>query len=83
MSAVNTYIRITWVANVSAGSYNVYRRSYNAATASYSDWELLGNTRELVMQDMTAVKGVTYQYTVRCVNSTDIGPVKASANVRW
>lgn len=83
VSAVNTYIRITWVANVSAGSYNVYRRSYNAATASYSDWELLGNTRELVMQDMTAVKGVTYQYTVRCVNSTDIGPVKASANVRW
>ena len=83
-AATTNGISLTWTANANAGSYQIYRRAYDAATGSYSDWELLATAvKDTTYLDTTATKGVTYQYTARPVNGTDIGAVRASGNVKW
>lgn len=62
-------ITTTWGKVEGATGYRVYRKTAN------SDWVLIGkvnNTRSTAYLDKSAVKGVTYTYTVRAVANNSI-----------
>lgn len=57
-------VHITWTKPVGAVKYRVYRRTAG------SSWSALTTTSATSYVDTTAKQGITYAYTVRCVNST-------------
>lgn len=79
-------IKLTWKANVCAESYLVYRRVVIDATNKvYGEWEqiLEAGSDVLTYTDTTVEKGVTYQYSARAVNGTNIGGHRASSAVTY
>ena len=57
-------IRVTWSAVSKADSYQVYRKTGSGS------WGRLGTTSSTGYTDKTAKDGVTYYYTVRCLDSS-------------
>lgn len=62
VSAASTGIKISWGKVAGAEKYRVFRKTAN------SSWVTIGTTAYTGFTDIQAKKGITYTYTVRCVN---------------
>lgn len=62
---VNGGVRLTWKDSKKAVLYRVFRK-----VTGVTDWEPLGVTAYTLFTDKTVKPGVSYTYTVRCINST-------------
>ena len=58
-------VSVSWMRSDGAEKYRVFRKSGGGT------WGRIGDTTGTVFVDATAVSGVAYTYTVRCVNSAD------------
>ena len=62
VSASNEGVQIKWGAVTGAQNYKVFRKTENGG------WTVIGTTAYTNFTDLTAIKGTTYSYTVRCVS---------------
>lgn len=74
LSAVSTEngVQIDFNTVLGASGYKVYRKTLNG------DWVLLGNSSIGSFVDTTAMKGVTYMYTVRAYNGSVLSSYRAT-----
>ena len=63
LESVNGGVKITWGKVNGAVKYRVFRKT---GTGS---WQKVGDTTATTYTDKTAQSGVTYRYTIRCINS--------------
>ena len=61
----NNGVQISWNAVPGAAKYRVFHKT------GTGNWQGLGNTTGLTFTDTTAVVGVAYDYTVRCVSADE------------
>lgn len=64
-------VKVTWGKVSGAKGYNVYRKTYNAKTKSWSGWSKIGKGVTAVSFTDTKVKsGIYYRYTVKAVSNS-------------
>lgn len=81
---VSNGINVSWNTVNGAIGYTVYRSEYNPKTKKWSGWTNLcthfSETSDYT--DQSAVKGVTYKYTVRAISGSSKSAYKASNSVK-
>ncbi|MBQ8182332.1 MAG: InlB B-repeat-containing protein [Clostridia bacterium] len=64
-------VKVTWGKVSGAKGYNVYRKTYNSKTKSWSGWSRIGKGVTAVSFTDTKVKsGIYYRYTVKAVSNS-------------
>ena len=65
ISASDGGVHITWQKVTGASQYRIFRRTLG------KDWTMLGDTAETSYTDLTAEMGISYFYTIRCMDAFD------------
>ncbi len=66
-------VKVTWSKVSGAKGYNVYRKTYNAKTKSWSGWSRIGTGVTAASYTDTKVKsGIYYRYTVKALSNSYI-----------
>ena len=73
-------IKAAWGKSAGATGYIVYRRTYSGG--KWGGWAAIKTTTALSYTDITAKKGVTYQYTVRAYSGSYKSSFTPSASIK-